>query len=182
MICVAFRCNVVEFDVKRTFKTICFERPACRNVNYQCHYQTTITDNTRLLRWYCKWRALQQVVAIQFDFACFFVCIFFRLLCTFQTFKHETVNSAIKIHRRAHRNSTFGFIIRFKLLYSHTHIQTHTHRMMACNNLIIMMRINHNATPPLHYTAEHNGNLNICLTCIRSSEHHSIDIIAIEKK
>lgn len=107
---------------------------------------------------------------------------FFRLLCTFQTFKHETVNSAIKIHRRAHRNSTFGFIIRFKLLYSHTHIQTHTHRMMACNNLIIMMRINHNATPPLHYTAEHNGNLNICLTCIRSSEHHSIDIIAIEKK
>lgn len=124
VICVAFRCNVVEFDVKRTFKTICFERPACRNVNYQCHYQTTITDNTRLLRWYCKWRALQQVVAIQFDFACFFVCIFFRLLCTFQTFKHETVNSAIKIHRRAHRNSTFGFIIRFKLLYSHTHLQT----------------------------------------------------------
>lgn len=68
------------------------------------------------------------------------------------------------------------------LILPHSHTDTHTHRMMACNNLIIMMRINHNATPPLHYTAEHNGNLNICLTCIRSSEHHSIDIIAIEKK
>lgn len=102
--CFTF-CNALAlaFDLKKTFKTICFERPACRNVNHQCHYQTMITDKTCVFNLFVlqmNGTATSCSDSLQFNSIQFCLLLQLTVFRSFFTFHFSFIDETVtEIHR-----------------------------------------------------------------------------------